>query len=321
MPPTMTPPSRSSYGSDSSSSSTSSVVSVDFERINFKKLLHSFFTRYDRKRVTEIDILLKRNEGKEAKLMLMLAKRYDTSNPLNAIYVSYHARLSAELGAISRSADSNERSHGDFATLATLYLSVFRPSDLAEVDNLLDKYKGKEEELFSKLASNFHAINPLKIRNVEQNIDYRQALRAFYEQHDVSKVAEVDATLAKSVGKEAILFSVLAEKYRAMNGLDPILKSRLEESDCKDYISLLQLYLAIFHPACTSSAESMLSRYGLGRETELFSTLAEKFRSTNPLSICKIVSKGDESVTKNKSLDKKTCVSRALPQSPMIVAR
>jgi len=303
----MTPPSRSSYGSDSSSSSTSSVVSVDFERINFKKLLHSFFTRYDRKRVTEIDILLKRNEGKEAKLMLMLAKRYDTSNPLNAIYVSYHSRLSAEeLG---------------FATLATLYLSVFRPSDLAEVDNLLEKYRGKEEELFSKLASNFHAINPLKIRNVEQNIDYSQALRAFYEQHDVSKVAEVDATLAKSVGKEAILFSVLAEKYRAMNGLDPILKSRLEESDCKDYISLLQLYLAIFHPACTSSAESMLSRYGLGRETELFSTLAEKFRSTNPLSICKIVNKGDETVTKNKSLDKKTCASRALPRSPMIVAR
>jgi len=304
----MTPPSRSSYGSDSSSSSTSSVVSVDFERINFKKLLHSFFTRYDRKRVTEIDILLKRNEGKEAKLMLMLAKRYDTSNPLNAIYVSYHARLSTE-------------EQGDCATLVTLYLSVFRPSDLAEVDNLLEKYRGKEEELFSKLASNFHAINPLKIRNVEQNIDYSHALRAFYEQHDVSKVAEVDATLAKSVGKEAILFSVLAEKYRAMNGLDPILKSRLEESDCKDYISLLQLYLAIFHPACKSSAESMLSRYGLGREIELFSTLAEKFRSTNPLSICKIVNKGDESVTKNKSLDKKTCASQALPQSPMIVAR
>lgn len=241
--------------------------------------------------------------------MLMLAKRYDTSNPLNAVYVSYHARLSAE-------------DLGDYATLATLYLSVFRPSDLAEVDNLLEKYKGKEDELFSKLASNFHAINPLKIRNVEQKVDYRQALSAFYEQHDVSKVAEVDATLAKSVGKEAILFSVLAEKYRAMNGLDPFLKARLEDegSECKDYISLLQLYLAIFHPACTCSAESMLLRYGFGRETELFATLAAKFRSTNPLSICKIVSKGDDTVAKN-SLDKTTCTSRSLPQSPMIVAR
>lgn len=306
MPPPMTPPSRSSYGSASSLSTSS----ISVKRINFKVLLHKFFTRYDRKRVTEIDLLMKRNEGKEAKLMLMLAKRYDTSNPLNAVYVSYHARLSsAELD--------------DFTTLATLYLSIFRPSDLAEVDTLLDKYKGKEDELFSKLASNFHAINPLKIRNVEQKIDYTQALREFYKLHDVPKVADVDATLAKSVGKEAILFSVLAEKYRAMNGLDPVLHARLEVegSECKDYISLLQLYLAIFHPACTCSAESMLSRYGPGRETELFAALAEKFRSTNPLSICKIVNKGDDTVAKNISLDKTACTSRSLPQSPMIVAR
>ncbi len=300
----MTPPSRSSYGSSSSTSS------ISVKRINFKKLLTSFFTRYDSNRVKDVDLLLKRNEGKEAKLCLMLAKRYDTSNPLNAVYVSYHARLSAaELD--------------DFATLATLYLSIFRPSDLAEVDNLLEQYKGTEDELFSKLASNFHAINPLKIRNVEQKIDYKQALKAFYEEHDVSKVDEVDATLAKSVGKEAILFSVLAEKYHAKNGLDSALCSRLkvEGGECKDYISLLQIYLAIFHPACTCSAESMLSRYGIGRETELFAALAEKFRSTNPLSICKLANKGDDTAAKSKSLVKTACESRPLPQSPMIAAR
>jgi len=238
--------------------------------------------------------------------MLMLAKRYDTSNPLNAVYVKYHARLSEE---------------PSFAVLVTVYLSVFFPSDLAEVDNLLEKYKGKEDELFSKLATNFHAINPLKIRKIEQNIDYKQALVAFFEQHDASKVEEVDGILAKSVGKEAILFSVLAEKYRAMNGLDPLLQARLDGSDCKDYVSLLQLYLAIFHPACTSSAESMLSRYGLGRESELFVKLSDKFRSTNPLSICKIVSKSKDTVTKHVCLDNASCLSRPLPQSPMIATR
>eukprot|EP00986_Skeletonema_menzelii_P007239 scaffold2837_cov210-Skeletonema_menzelii.AAC.3 len=304
MPPSLTPPSRSSYGSDSSSSSNASISCLE-RRINFKKLLASFFRRYDPNRITEIDVLLKRNEGKEAKLMLMLAKRYDTSNPLNAVYVKYHARLSTE-------------QLEDFTALATLYLSVFRPSDLSEVDNLLEKYKGKEDELFSKLASNFHAINPLKIRTIEQQVDYRQALTAFFEENDLSKVDEVDATLAKSAGKEAILFSVLAEKYQATNGLDANLKARLADQACNDYISLLQLYLAIFHPACTSSAESMLARYGFGREHELFDILARKFRSTNPLSICKIVKKTDgPAETKNKSL----CLSRSLPQSPMIASR
>lgn len=100
----------------------------------------SYFTRYDPKRVVEIDALLKRNEGKEAKLMLMLAIKYDTTNPLTSIYLKYHSRL------------SNEQLD-DYAVLATLFLSVFRPSDLDEADTLLEKNKGKEDELFSKLVS------------------------------------------------------------------------------------------------------------------------------------------------------------------------
>ena len=246
--------------------------------------------------------------------MLMLAMKYDTSNPLNAVYVKYHSRLSQE-------------QLDDYAALTSLYLSIFRPSDLAEVDTLLEKYKGKEDELFSKLASNFHAINPLKIRKIEQSIDYKQALVAFYEQHDATKVDEVAETLSKCVGKEAIIFSVLAEEHSAMNGLDPILKSSLESNDCNDYVSLLQLYLSIFHPASTAAAESMLSRYGLGREAELFAKLADKFRSTNPLSICNngrmdlakqaaIVKKSDGTVMKNVSLDETTtCLS-----SPAMIA-
>ena len=305
-PPPLTPPSRSSYGSNSSSSS-SSTASIS-ARINFKKLLTSFFRRYDHARLGEIETLLQRFEGKEAKLMLMLAKRYDASNPLNAVYVKYHARLSTDR-------------LGDFTELATLYLSIFRPCDLAEVDTLLDKYKGKEDELFSKLASNFHAINPLKIRKIEQQVDYKQALTAFYEENDASKVDEVDAILAKSAGKEAILFSVLAEKYQATNGLDPVMKARLALADqCNDYISLLQIYLAIFHPACTSSAESMLARYGFGKEAELFDALSRKFRSTNPLSICKIDRKSDGPETEIKSFDT-TCLGQSLPQSPMIASR
>ncbi len=171
-------------------------------------------------------------------------------------------------------------------------------------------------------ATNFRSINPLKIRKIEQSVDYKQALVAFYEQHDATKVDEVDYVLSKCVGKEAILFSVLAEKYRVMNGLDPILKARLGDSDCNDYVSLLQLYLSVFHPASTSAAESMLNRCGVGREAELFAKLAERFRSTNPLllSICNIVKKSDNAVMKNVSLDDTASLSRPLPQSPAMIA-
>ena len=107
-----------------------------------------------------------------------------------------------------------------------------------------------------------------------------------------------------------------------MNGLDPVMKARLALADQPhDYISLLQIYLAIFHPACTSSAESMLARYGFGKEAELFDALSRKFRSTNPLSICKIDRKSDSpEETDIKSFDT-TCLKQSLPQSPMIASR
>ena len=129
----------------------------------------------------------------------------------------------------------------------------------------------------------------------------------------------MEETLAKCQGKEAILFSVLAEKHQAMNGLNSVFLARLSDSDCEDNLSLLQLYLSVFHPAYLCEAESMLSKYGGGeKEVErLFAKLAEKFRSTNPLTVRKIAAKkAVETVTKNDSLE--TCLS--IPQSPVMIA-
>ena len=230
--------------------------------------------------------------------MLMLAKRYGTSNPLNAVYIKLHSRLS-------------EDELNNFSKLTNLYFSVFRPSDLAEVDSLLLRYKGNESDLFSKLATNFHAVNPLKLRVKKQSIDYKQykqALVAFFEQNDVSKVEEVDMILSKCAGKEAILFSVLAEKYQSMNGLDAMFRAQVESCN-QDHLSLLQLYLSIFHPSCTSDAESMLSRW-VHKEAELFHKLAQKFRSSNALK-------------RNNDMKSKSYLDRLVPQSPakMITSR
>jgi hypothetical protein len=242
--------------------------------------------------------------------------RYDTSNPLNAVFVKYFSRLSVQ--------------HlNDYHALTTLYLSVFRPEDLCEVDVLLEKYEGNEDEMFHKMvsyihlnallllrccclvldsllslctrriqASNFRAINPLKIPKPHHKIDYKKALIAFYEDNDPDKLDEVEDTLIKCTGKEAILFNVLANKYQASNGLDPIFEAKLRDSDCNDYLALLQLYLSIYHPAYLVEAESMLSKHGSGGEERLFAMLATKFRATNPLTIWnKIEYKKDDQTT------------------------
>jgi len=96
--------------------------------------------------------------------MLMLAIKHDSSNPLNAVYLKYHGRL------------SNEQLE-DYTVLTTLYLSVFRPSDVAEVDTLLEKYKGKEEELFSKLVSSFPTVRVLCTSSVADILSFESNLQ------------------------------------------------------------------------------------------------------------------------------------------------
>lgn len=76
-------PSQSSVGSpagdaDTSQSSMGSKGLPAF-KVNHCRLLKAFLTKHDSKRVSEIDGLLKKHKGKEAKLMLVLAKKVSSS--------------------------------------------------------------------------------------------------------------------------------------------------------------------------------------------------------------------------------------------------
>lgn len=236
--------------------------------------------KHDISLISEVDNMLKKYRGKEPKLMLVLAKKYDTSNPLNRIFLSY----------------VTEEHLKDYVALATLFLSIYYPQHTQEATKLCLRNKGNEEKLFKKLSSNFLAINPLNMDRTacktgeemmfSQPIDYKEVLIAFYTAHDAAKVEEVDDILSKCIGREAILFSVLASKYSTDNALNAVFEERMKNAVevVKDHLSLLTLYLSVFHPSCTPDAKSMLSKYK-GVEEELFSKLSTKFQACNALDI------------------------------------
>ncbi|KAL3802476.1 hypothetical protein ACHAW5_009735 [Stephanodiscus triporus] len=122
-------------------------------------------------------------------------------------------------------------------------------------------------------------------------VDYKEILIAFFLKHDAEQTKEAEEILNKCVGKEAILFSVLAFKYDTSNALNSVFKERLKSVQPMDHISLLKLYLSVFHPACLSDATSMLEQCK-GAENELFSRLLAKFRACNPLYIFDDIGKG-----------------------------
>lgn len=280
-----------------SSGSTSFTKSVDY-----RLLLASFLKKHDSNLLPQLKKMLDTYGGKEPKLCLRLAKKFDASNPLNRVFVSL----------------VTDEHFTDYLKLTTLYLSIFYPQDVEEAAALCMNYVGKESELFRKLSSNFRAINPLTMDRgmicnvVAQPVDYSALLTEFYQNHDPEQAAEVEEVLSKCVGKEAILFSVIASKYNTSNALNAVFHERLTSVQPKDCLSMLKLYLSVFHPLCVSDAKLMLEHY-TGKESELFSRLATKFRACNPLEICGDIGSGFPT-----TIEKDGCISLARPCSPCL---
>lgn len=106
-------------------------------------------------------------------MFVALAKKYNTSNALNDVF-------------ISRVQDVNLN---DYKALLTLYLTIFNPSKTGDVPSLLAKYKvcllslcfrcflwhdlmthssstglqGREEDFFAAISKKYYSCNPLKL--------------------------------------------------------------------------------------------------------------------------------------------------------------
>lgn len=115
--------------------------------VDYRLLLKCFLKKHDGRMISQLGKMLGKHKGKEPKLCLILARKYDASNPLNRVFVS---RVT-------------EEHFDDYVKLTTLYLSIFYPQDVDEAATLCSNHAGNEGELFKKLSSNFHAINPLTI--------------------------------------------------------------------------------------------------------------------------------------------------------------
>ena len=112
----------------------------------------------------------------------------------------------------------------NYEHLLTVFYQNNNPSKLSEVKSNLQKYAGKEKEMFSKLSQKYGVPNPLdqgtgtlKASTAQPN--YEDLLIAFYQKHNPSKLSEVKSNLQKYAGKEKDMFLKLSQKYGVPNPL------------------------------------------------------------------------------------------------------
>jgi hypothetical protein len=113
--------------------------------VDYAEILTKFLNDADKDRVSEVESTLAKCQGRETILFAVLSKEYKLPNPLNGVFLSR--------------VDSIDTT--DYVALARLYLSIFNPRIAYRTEALVRQYRGNESELFAKLASKFHAVNPL----------------------------------------------------------------------------------------------------------------------------------------------------------------
>jgi hypothetical protein len=261
---------------------------------SYRELLEDFYVKYCPTKLGDIEKLLEKYKGREAEMFAKLSKKYNVANPLGStdppISGSFGAAdrssknpftqsaaqkgpslssvqrtsdalslspfrasvpgVSSHLGATGSSQDILSASSGAFGTSHPspagfsmtsnanhTVSSAFGSSSTAtamhsELGPVMDTTKSPFDSAgtpafgqlisspsttpFGMSAQSSSAIS-LKSGQLFTGGNPRETLLAFYNQHNPSKVAEVDRLLAKYQGKEDQMFRNLAKKYN----LDP----------------------------------------------------------------------------------------------------
>ena len=116
-------------------------------------MLTKFYKENNPAKVAEVDASLAKYKGKEAEMFVALAKKYSKPNALNG---EFEARV-------------KDVDKSDWLALLKLYLSVFNPSRVEQAEEMINKYKGKERQMFKAFAAKWYACDPVADSNKSDN--------------------------------------------------------------------------------------------------------------------------------------------------------
>merc|ERR1712151_538881 len=92
------------------------------------------------------------------------------------------------------------------------------PAKLDDVDNLLTKYRGREELVYRGICDKYKVEPKLPAKEGEEkklsSVDkYKQLISDIYAEHNKEKLGEIDELLKKYKGKEKTLYLAVCHKY------------------------------------------------------------------------------------------------------------
>jgi len=174
------------------------------------------------------------------------------------------------------------------AKFKELICEVYRehnPSKLDDVDKLLAKYKGREENVYKSVCEKYKVTPKLPKQDDDKKSSaekYKQLISDIYAEHNKEKLGELDEILKKYVGKEKSLYLAVCTKYNIEPKLPGQKQKKKEKKvnneekaqQVKEY--LLEIYKE-HNPSKLDDLDKLLSKYE-GREELLYHSVCEKYK-------------------------------------------
>lgn len=98
----------------------------------------------------------------------------------------------------------------DIKTIIEKIYRDYNPDKISNVPNLLEKYKGKEAEMLSKLSEKYS----LHLEDYI-SVDYLRLVKEILKKHDPVNVTSASSMLASYTGREKELLKTLGDKFNA----------------------------------------------------------------------------------------------------------
>ncbi|EAN90990.1 hypothetical protein C3747_176g27 [Trypanosoma cruzi] len=187
-----------------------------------------------------------------------------------------------------------------------LFCAKYLPDSVGIVDDVLNSYKGREEELFHHLVMRYgpepreKTVGLERYKTTLSPEEIRRTLVNFYRHYEPKKIADVDAIMALYQDREQLLFERLTQLYGPMPldqdssalsvqpnlllsprdashvSSSPPLPNEDETADRPSWRQRLEAFLARYIPERTGDADMLLQKYA-GQEDALLCGLEKKY--------------------------------------------
>jgi hypothetical protein len=115
----------------------------------------------------------------------------------------------------------------DYKSVLTKFYKDHAPEMIAEIESALNKYQGKEAEMFVSLAKRYNTSNALneefesRVKNIDKH-DYSALTKLYLQVFNPSRANDAEKLLMKNKGKEETMFADLSSRWFTCNPLQKV---------------------------------------------------------------------------------------------------